>query len=72
MDQQFYSLVKKRISARQDIIAKTLVGGSISTMEEYKSFTGKLRGLDEAKDILRQAFKDFFNDGESNEEMEFE
>lgn len=72
MDQQFYSLVKKRIKARQDILAKTLVGGSISSMEEYKAYTGKLRGLDEAKDILTQAFRDIFNEGDSNEEREFE
>lgn len=39
-------------------------------MEDYKSTTGKIRGLEEGLDILKQAFQDFFNDGDDYEDRE--
>lgn len=70
MTQQFYSLVKKRIKARQELLDNTLKSGAIASMEEYKSITGKRRGLEEGLDVLKQAFQDFFNDGDSYDEIE--
>jgi len=49
-----------KIRERQVLVAKRLTSGSCKDFEEYKQLLGKLQGLEESENIIKQIFDDTF------------
>lgn len=49
-----------KLRERQTVYGSRITSGTLSTLEEYKFISGKLRALEESEGILKQVYKEMF------------
>lgn len=59
----FYERILLEIRKRREHINDTVMSGNL-LHEEYKSFTGRFNGLEEAEDAVKSAYKALFENKE--------
>jgi len=59
---QYYELLLQDIRERQERIKDLLASNAVNSMEQYRSMTGKLSGLDEAAELAKALFSKIVED----------
>lgn len=52
-----YERVMKQLKIHKEEIESLLLQGTIENFESYRYITGKIKGLEDALDIIREIFK---------------
>lgn len=60
MNQKFFEDYVKKIEDRRSLYKDRLISGGIDSIEEYKYVSGKLIGLNESLQILKELSGSFF------------
>lgn len=59
-----------KVRRQQKSYGECLATGSMKSMEDYKNLCGKIQGLDESQELLKQTFNEFFGETKpSNREV---
>lgn len=70
MFDNFYRTILLRIRQRKTEHADGILSGDYDKFEMYKSATGKLKGLDEAEQIIVTTYRGFVGESEGSMEDE--
>jgi hypothetical protein len=55
---KFYELILQRIRDQQDQYIHRLTNGSLQNFEDYRDLSGKVFGLKQAEEIIKDVFAD--------------
>jgi hypothetical protein len=53
----FYEGLLKALNERKALCTDRIISGVFESFEEYKLFVGKLKGLKESEEVIREAYK---------------
>lgn len=53
----FYEGLLRSLNERRNLCIDRILSGSFDSFEDYKLFVGKLKGLKESEEIIREAYK---------------
>jgi hypothetical protein len=63
MNSSLYESMLLRIRDRQKTYLGSIASGSFQSFEEYKLCAGKLKGLEEAEAIVKEAYRNMIEGG---------
>lgn len=53
----FYEGLLRSLNERRNLCTDRILSGSFDSFEDYKLFVGKLKGLKESEEIIRESYK---------------
>lgn len=54
---EFYELCLKRIRSQRDLFISRIASNAASNIEDYRFVCGKIQGLQESEDIMKEIFE---------------